>query len=215
MGDYYPAFLNLRGRRCVVIGGGEVAARKGRQLLGCGAAVTFVSPDASEEVRELAAADTVQWVARSYQPGDLAGAFLAIAATNDARVNREVSREATEGHVLLNVADVPALCDFIAPSVAERGPVTVAFSTGGSTPALARKLRESLERWPMLAWADAADVLAQVRRELRAQGIRVPPDAWQEAMDDAVLALVQAGRDEEAKQRLLGALTEAARVPTR
>ena len=198
----------------MVIGGGDVAERKGRQLLACGGEVTFISPEATQGVRDLSGGGQAAWEERPYTDGDLAGAFLAIAATDDARVNRQVAREAEERRVLLNVVDVPSLCQFIAPAVVERGPVTVAVSTSGTSPALARKLREALERWPDLAWADAAEVLVRVRQELKASRRRASPEAWQRAMDDSVLALVQAGRHEEARERMLASLTETANVAT-
>ena len=214
MGDYYPAFLDLRGRDCVVIGAGEVAERKGRQLIDCGATVVFVSPEATEGVREMAQANEAHWRPRPYEAGDLAGAFLAIAATDNEVVNQQVREEAQVTRVLLNVVDDPARCDFIAPAVVERGPVIVAVSTSGTSPALARKLREGLEQWPGLDWAEASQVLVQVRQELKALEIHAPPDGWQRAMDDEVLALVQAGRRQEAKSRLMAALKEAAQVPS-
>ena len=207
---YYPAFLNLRGRRCVVVGGGAVGERKTAQLLAAGAAVTVVSPAVTHLVGAWAAEGRVEWRKRAYAPGDLAGAFAAVAGTDDTQANRAVRKEAEREGVLLNVVDDAPLSDFIAPAVVERGAVTIAVSTGGASPALARKMREALERWPALAWADAADVLAQARAELRADGANPPPDAWQEAMSDDVLALVQAGRAEEAKSLLLGALRAAA-----
>ncbi len=212
---YYPVFLDLKGRRCVVIGAGEVAERKGRQLMSCGGEVTFISPEVTEGVRALRAEGRAAWEERPYRAGDLEGTFLAIAATDDAQVNQQVTREAEERKVLLNVVDVPELCQFIAPAVVERGPVTVAISTSGTSTALARKLRESLERWPALAWADAADVLVQVRQELKARRRRASPEAWQRAMDDTLLALVQAGRHREAVERLLASLTEPANVASR
>ena len=207
---YYPAFLNLRGRRCVVVGGGAVGERKTAQLLAAGAAVTIVSPAVTPAVGAWAAEGRVAWRERAYAPGDLAGAFAAVAGTDDAQANKAVREEAEREGVLLNVVDDAPLSDFIAPAVIERGAVTIAVSTGGASPALARKLREALERWPALAWADAAEVLAQARADLRADGANPPPDAWQEAMSGDVLSLVQAGKPDEAKALLLEALRAAA-----
>jgi precorrin-2 dehydrogenase / sirohydrochlorin ferrochelatase len=211
---YYPAFLDLRGRRCVIIGAGEIAERKVQQVLACEGSVTFSSPEASAYIRELAEAKAVEWLVRPYASGDLTGAFLAIAATDDGAVNQQVHAEAEAKGVLLNVVDIPALCSFIAPAVVERGPVKVAISTGGASPALARKLRESLEGYDPLAWADAARVLAEVREELKRSGSQASPDAWQFAMDSRLLALVQAGDHEGAKALLRESLKEGA-VPSR
>ncbi|MDA1216439.1 MAG: bifunctional precorrin-2 dehydrogenase/sirohydrochlorin ferrochelatase [Chloroflexi bacterium] len=211
---YYPVFLDLRGRRCVIIGAGEIAERKVQQVLACEGNATFISPEASASIRELAEANAVEWLARPYASGDLTGAFLAIAATDDTEVNQQVHAEAEAKGILLNVVDIPELCSFIAPAVVERGPVKVAISTGGASPALARKLRESLEGYDPLAWADAAKALAEVREELKQGGSQASPDAWQLAMDTQLLALVQAGDHEGAKARLRESLKEGA-VPSR
>jgi precorrin-2 dehydrogenase/sirohydrochlorin ferrochelatase len=212
MADYYPAFLDLRNRRCVVIGAGQVGEHKGRQLLASGAIVSFVSPEATDGVREMANKGEARWQHRFYQRGDLADAFLAIAATNDEAVNQQIRDEATESRVVLNVVDDPPRCDFIAPAVVERGPVIVAVSTSGTSPALARKLREGLERWPGMDWAEASKPLSEARRELKAMGVHASPDAWQQAMDDELLTLVRAGRHQEAVSRLVNVLAGTARV---
>jgi siroheme synthase-like protein len=221
---YYPAYLDLTGRRAIVIGAGDVAERKVLQLLESEADVTLVSPTATAELARIAAEGPLRWIKRAYAPGDLAGAMIAIAATDDEQVNREVHAEAEREKTLLNVVDVTPLCGFIAPSIVERGAVTAAISTGGTSPALARKLRELMngDQNPpheggaycrCLEWADAAGVLADVRVELRSREATVPPDAWQEAMDEQLLTLVQSGHEEEAKARLLEALLAVAATP--
>lgn len=224
MTRYYPAYLNLTGKRCVVIGAGVVAERKVTQLLASDADVTLVSPTATEVIAKLIASGKIQWHSRAYQLGDLAGATLAIAATDDESVNREVHAEAQRENTLLNVVDVTPLCGFIAPAIIERGPVTVAISTSGSSPALARKLRELMNGnqnpehneahdgayCRCLGWADAAGVLSEARAEVRAQGTPASPEAWQAAMTSELLALVQAGKTDEAKDRLLDALLATA-----
>ena len=134
MSRYYPAYLDLAGRRAVVIGGGDVAERKIAQLLASGADVTLVSPGATQEVARLAADGAVRWIRRAYAPGDLAGAWIAVAATDDEAVNRAVHAEAERERTLLNVVDRTELCGFIAPSIVERGPVTFAISTAGASP---------------------------------------------------------------------------------
>ena len=218
MSRYYPAYLDLSGRRCVVVGAGAVAERKVLQLLEADADVMLVSPSATPELERLADERHLRWIRRAYAPGDLAGAMLAIAATDDETVNRTVHAEAEREKTLLNVVDVPALCGFIAPSVVERGPVTVAISTAGTSPALARKLRELMDGRQnpphfdhdafcrCLEWADAAGPLGEVRAELREREATVEPESWQDAMDGEVLELVRDGRAEEAKARLLDAL---------
>ena len=218
MSRYYPAYLDLAGRRCVVIGAGEIAERKVTQLLASGADVMLVSPSATPELERLAEQKELRWIRRAYVQGDLAGAVLAVAATDDEAVNRAVHAEAEREKTLLNVVDVPSLCGFIAPSIVERGPVTVAISTAGTSPALARKLRELMggtQNPPhvdhdaycrCLAWADAAEVLGEVRSAMRERKETATPEAWQDAMDPELLELVGAGRTDEAKARLLDAL---------
>ena len=212
---YYPVFLNLEGRRCVIIGGGEVAERKVHLLKECGAYITFISPQVTPAIQEMVDRGDVELRRWEYRSGDLDGAFLAIAATDNNRVNRAIAREAEERQVLLNVVDVPHLCTFIAPSIVRRGEVMVAISTAGRSPALARKLREELPNAKALEWADLAQVLSEVRLELKAQGIQIHPDHWQKCIDEELLALVQEGREREAKERLLSMLKEEALTEAR
>jgi siroheme synthase-like protein len=139
-GRYYMACLDLRARRCVVVGGGSVGAEKVRGLLACEAAVTVVSPTLHRSLRKL----QVTWRPRRYRARDLDGAFLVIAATSDRRVNERVNRDAEARGLLCNVADVPDLCNFIVPAVHREGPIAVAVSTGGASPALAQRIRDDV-----------------------------------------------------------------------
>ncbi|MEK7848331.1 MAG: bifunctional precorrin-2 dehydrogenase/sirohydrochlorin ferrochelatase, partial [Chloroflexota bacterium] len=145
MPGYYPVFLQLRGRLCVVVGGGEVAQRKVEALVEAGARVRVISPSLSPRLSQLAASGQVGAEPRPYATGALKGAFLAIAATDDPEANRQVVREARRRRVLLNVVDEPRACSFIMPSVVRRGELVLAISTGGLSPALSRKVREDLE----------------------------------------------------------------------
>lgn len=209
MTSYYPVYLNLRGRRCVIIGGGTVAEGKIGRLRESGAVVCLVSPDATPGIRRHVADGDVSWEQREYRHGDLEGAFLAIAATNSREVNRRIFEEAEERGVLLNAVDDPPSCSFIAPSIVRRGPVTAAISTGGVSPALARKLRESLQQSEALAWADLASVIAVARSHLRETGLlpTIDPQRWQCCINHELLAAAQAGRQEEAVETLLSGLT--------
>lgn len=208
MSAYYPVFLDVRNRTCVVIGGGNVGEEKARKLLECEARVVVISPEVNAAVRELAEAGKVTWLPRAYQPGDLEGAFLAIAATDSNQVNRQIAAEAEQRNVLLNVVDVTHLCTFIAPAVARRGDVTIAVSTSGASPALARKFREELSRSRILEYADLAPLLADVRKELRRMGVRVDTDHWQKCITQELLDMVQAGRYEDARKALMSDLLE-------
>ena len=206
MARYYPVFLQLEARPCLIVGGGEVAERKMEGLLECNATVTVISPTATEGIRDRALRGELQWWAREYAQGDLKGVFLAIAATDHRTVNESIAQEAAREGVILNVVDVPKLCTFIAPAVVRRGEVTVALSTGGASPALARKIRESLEQNGALEYAYLAEILASARKELKRRGAEVHPDRWQRYITDDLVALVKAGRSEEAHEQLLGAL---------
>jgi precorrin-2 dehydrogenase/sirohydrochlorin ferrochelatase len=138
--QYYMACLDLRGRRCVVVGGGTVGAEKARGLLACGAEVTVVSPELDGELRTLG----VTWRRGRYRRDDLRDAFLVIAATADRSVNERVHRDAEARGMLCNVADAADLCNFILPAVHREGPIAVAVSTGGASPALAKRVRDDV-----------------------------------------------------------------------
>ena len=210
MPRYYPAFIDVRGRDCVVIGGGDLGEEKVMKLLECDASVVVVSSDVTDRVRELADEGKVEWIRRDYEDGDLERAFIAIANTGDSEMDKRIYREAEERNIILNVVDVTHLCTFIAPSVARRGEVTVATSTGGASPALARTFREKLETSRILEYADLAPVLSDARAELRRRALRVPPDHWQTCITEELLDMVQAGKTEKAYNTLIeGLLTNS------
>lgn len=144
--EYYPIFLNLQERPCIVVGGGRVAERKVKGLLDCGARVTVISPELSPGLAAICEPEGITWLPRAFQEGDLAGAFLVIAATDDTGVQRLVHQEASHRNILLNVADVPELCGFILPATHRQGDLAISISTGGKSPALARQLRLELEK---------------------------------------------------------------------
>ena len=210
MPRYYPVFINVKERRCVVIGGGNIGQEKVEKLIDCDADVVVISPEVNAQVRERAEAQELTWVRRAYRSGDLEAAFIAIAATDDNDVNRQIANEAEERNVLLNVVDVTHLCTFIAPSVATRGEVTIATSTGGASPALARTFREKLSTSRILEYADLAPVLSDARLELRRKGVKVAPDHWQTQITEELLDLVQAGETQEARRMLMDGLLAGA-----
>jgi precorrin-2 dehydrogenase / sirohydrochlorin ferrochelatase len=142
---FYPVNLHIAGRPCLVVGGGAVAERKIRGLLACDATVTVISPALSPGLLELEQQKRLAWRQRPFRPGDLAGSFLVIAATDDDDTQQAVQAEADRENILLNVADVPARCNFILPSILCRGDLTISVSTGGKSPALAKQVREQLE----------------------------------------------------------------------
>jgi siroheme synthase-like protein len=163
MKSYYMACLDLEGRRCLVVGGGAVGLEKAAGLAACGARVTVVSPELDPGFAELG----VEWRARRYETADLDGVLLVIAATADRAVNERVSADAEARGLLCNVADVPDLCSFILPAVHREGPIAVAVSTGGASPALAKRLRSQIAELVGPEHAELADELRALRPEVK------------------------------------------------
>jgi precorrin-2 dehydrogenase/sirohydrochlorin ferrochelatase len=162
----FPIFLKLTGRPCIVIGAGHLAESKIASLRAADAAVTVIAPEAGAVIAEQAAEGELKLLRRAYQPGDLAGAFLVVAATDDPAVNRAVFAEATATGVLCNAVDDPPFCDFYFPSVVRRGELQIAISTAGKSPALAQQLRRDLNEQLPLDLGDWLDDLGNLRREV-------------------------------------------------
>ena len=204
---YYPIFLNIRGKRAVVVGGGRVALRKVKVLLEHGATVKVVSSTLCPELSYLAGSGAVSVLQRNYEPGDLKGTFLAIAATGETDTNRIVAEEARRRGILVNVADNLEQSDFIVPSHLRRGDLIIAVSTSGRSPALARKIRSRLEENFGEEYASLVGLIDEVRSELKRRGVTADSDVWQKALDlDSIVEMVRAGRDDEAKATLLSNL---------
>jgi precorrin-2 dehydrogenase / sirohydrochlorin ferrochelatase len=164
---YYPIFLDIRGKCCLVIGGGEVAERKVESLLQAGGQVTVISPNLTPGLARLAAAGEIIYHQRKYKLGDLTGSFLTYAATNNEEVHQRIAAEAAKQRGLLNVADHPALCTFIVPSIVSQGDLTLAVSTGGASPALARHIGQTLRETFGPEYNQALQILARIREKLR------------------------------------------------
>jgi len=187
--DYFAAFLDLRGRRCLVVGGGEIGERKARALLQCGAQVTVVSPALTRGLAALAAAGRVVDRRRTFRRSDLRGCALVVAATGDPSVDAAVAALGRRAHVLVNVVDRPELCDFILPSVLQRGELQIAVSTGGRSPALAREIRRRLEALFGPEYAELIARTGEARRTARAAA-RTPSARLEAGRRVATLALV-------------------------
>lgn len=201
--EYYPIFLDMAGRSCVVIGGGAVAEHKTSGLLQTGAHVTVVSPELSSKLASLVRQGKVRHIARAYRSGDLQGYALAFVATDNPEVNAAVHREGKERGVWVNTADDPAHCDFILPSVLRRGELVVAVATGGASPALSRAIREELEAYFTEDYATLAAIVGKVRRELQGRSFVPTPEAWHNALDENLRRLIREGKQEEARSYLL------------
>ena len=191
MPDYFPAFLDLRGRRCLVVGGGEIGERKARVLIECGALVTVVSLSFTPGLAALAAAGRLECRARALRRWDLRGCFVVIAATGDRRVDEATAALARRCRVLVNVVDRRDRCDFIMPSVLRRGELQIAVSTGGRSPALARDIRRRLEHLFAADYAALVERAGTDRRRARAAAA-TPADRLEAG--ERVARLVLAGR---------------------
>jgi precorrin-2 dehydrogenase/sirohydrochlorin ferrochelatase len=166
----HPVFLRLEGRRCVIVGGDDAAAAKARACLAAGAEVTMIAPELVPGVPNGA----IRHLSRAYRPGDLAGAFLAYAATRDPELIRQLADEAARERVLLNVIDVPEACTFLSPAVLERGDLRIAIGTGGASPGLAARLRQELETRVGPEYGPFLAILGGVRGALAADPARAP-----------------------------------------
>jgi precorrin-2 dehydrogenase/sirohydrochlorin ferrochelatase len=166
---YFPIQLDIRGRSCLVVGGGVVGTRKATSLLSCNARVTVVSPEATEELRSLAARGALTLIQRVYDRADLQGMFLVIGATDDEELNRRISADAERLNLLCNIADRPEKCNFILPAVVQRGDLVITVSTSGQSPALSKKLRQDLQAQFGNEYALLLDLLGAIRKRLLAE----------------------------------------------
>jgi precorrin-2 dehydrogenase/sirohydrochlorin ferrochelatase len=198
---FYIACLKLTGRRCLVVGGGAVALEKVEGLLACDGRVEVVAPALVPELEALWREGSIAWEAREYDPADLAGAFLAIAATDDSEINIRVWEDAETRAMLVNVVDVPPLCNFILPAIVRTGPLAIAISTAGASPALAKRMKREIrelfgEPYARLAvllndargWAKATLPTYQDRKVFFESIVNGAPDP---------VALIRAGREAE------------------
>lgn len=216
MPAYYPVNIDVRDKKCVVIGGGHEGEIKVLRLVEYGAIVKIVSTEVNDPVRDLVDGDRVTWIQRDYQNGDLEGVFIAIASVPDGPEAREIAKEAEERNVLLNVVDVTYLCTFIFPAVVRQGDVVASVSTGGASPALARKFRELLSgskiesKHGLMEYAELAPLLGDARQEVRStpEGLKLKSDHWQACITDRLVDLVQEDRYDEARKILMIDLNE-------
>lgn len=209
--QYYPVFFDLSGRSVLVIGGGRLALEKVQGLLAAEARVTVIAAHLTGELAALRDAGQIEHLARGYQSGDMEGRALVMAAGDDPAPNPALHADARRIGVPLNAADDPANCDFILPAVVRQPPLTLAISTGGGSPAMARRVREELTDYLDAETSSLAELVAEVRAELRKQGVfrSIPPEAWQSAMDGQLRILLAQRRRPEAKELLRSRLNAA------
>lgn len=195
MTTYYPLYLQLQDQPCIVIGGGRIAEDKVNGLLAAGGRVTIVSPDLTPHLQDLVERNEVTHLARRYQPGDLAGAFIVICATDRAEINHQVWQEASANKQLVNVVDDTPHCNFIAPAILRNGDLTIAISTAGKAPALAVRLKERIQQEIGPEHKRFLELAGQLREPLA----RHVPDfetrkaLWYELVDSDALNLLARG----------------------
>lgn len=163
MTKYYPIMLDISNRKCCVIGGGKVALRKVNTLLEYNADITVISPESCEELRNLSYHGKINLVQRSYISGDFDNAYMVFAATDNANINQQIAKEALNQGIMINVADSPELCSFIVPSKIEQGDLTIAISTNGKSPLLAKKIRQELEEKYGSNYAEFLTIIGNIR----------------------------------------------------
>jgi siroheme synthase-like protein len=212
---YYPIFVDMTGRRVLVVGGGHVAEEKVMGLLRADMAgrLTLVAPKLLPSLQKLLAEAKIDYVQREYRDGDMEGFDFVMIATDDGKVNAAIAAEGKRRRIWVNAADDPANCDFILPAVVRQGSIVLAASTGGSSPALARRLREELTDYLSEDFAALSDLLGEVRTELRRKGVTPDAETWQRAIDGQLRALLAQRRWGQAKARLVRALGVADVIP--
>ncbi len=209
---YYPLFANLTGRRCVVVGGGLIAQRKVTTLLRYGAQITLVSPTVTARLRVLAQRGTMAHIARRFRPTDVRGAWLVYGATDDEHINLLVARSAERQRIFTNIVDHTPLCSFIVPAMYRRGPLTIAVSTGGASPSLAKKIRDQIAATQGREVPSMLRLLAQLRgvAKRRLPVYRDRKRYFDQLVRGRVFQLVQQGQSRQAKAEALHLLDREA-----
>ena len=207
---YYPVHLDIQNRNCLVIGGGAVGTRKVVTLLDCGAYVTVVSPEVTQQLRDYALSGRIDLKERHYQPGDIDGMFLVIGATDDEEINRQISSDANQLNTLCNIADRPEVCNFILPAIVERDDLIITISTSGKSPALAKKLRKTLEYQFGKEYGELLKLMGAVRKKLLSQAHE--PEAHKPLFEQLIAAdlipMIQKGKTAEIDALLFEILGE-------
>ncbi|SHG89721.1 precorrin-2 dehydrogenase / sirohydrochlorin ferrochelatase [Thermosyntropha lipolytica DSM 11003] len=204
MAHLFPAFINLEGKNCLIIGGGKVAERKVANLLAYGTNIKVVSPKVTENIKEWGEKGLITVNLRAFDDRDLDGIFMVFAATNDSDLNRRVARICRMKGILLNAVDDPVNCDFYVPSVVRRDSLVVAISTEGKSPLFARKMREELEGLIPEAYGWYVDLLGEVREKAKAKinDINEREALFHKLVNDEILGLLRKGEWEKVKERV-------------
>lgn len=202
--DYFPVFLDLKNRRCLLVGGGDVATRKGRMLAKAGAILRVVAPEISAELRELVTQHNGELLLREYQSGDMDACVLAVAATDIESLNEQISQDAKHINIPVNVVDTPALCTYITPAVIDRSPLMIAISSGGEAPVLARLIRTKLETLIPMGYGKLAHLASRWRDRVKARFDDGDSRRkfWEKILQGPAAELTMNGQDEAADKML-------------
>ena len=196
---YYPVFLDVRNRPCLVVGGGSVGLRKVLTLLDCGAAITVVSPVVHAKLQDLSSKGAITLLKRPFTSSDMSGMFLIIGATDNQELNQQIHTEAERLGMLCNIADRPKACNFILPSIVKRGDLVIAISTSGKSPAFAKRLRKDLEKQLGNEYAAFLDLMGAIRKKLLAQNHE--PEAhkqlFEQLIDRGLIELIKDRRNSD------------------
>jgi len=207
---YYPVHLDINNRNCLVVGGGGVGTRKVKTLLDCGARVTLVSPKVSPQLRDLAASGDIILKERSYQSDDLSNMFLVIGATDDEKLNKQISSDADRLNTLCNIADRPEVCNFILPSIVHRDDLVITISTSGQSPAMAKKLRKSLENQFGKEYGTLLRLMGAIRKKLLQQAHE--PEAhkplFEQLLNSDLIGMIQENKNNDINALLFDILGE-------
>jgi precorrin-2 dehydrogenase/sirohydrochlorin ferrochelatase len=200
--DFFPIYLNVKGKPCLVVGGGTVAQRKVLELIACGAQVHVTSPELTLVLRELAERGAIRWEMRPYERGEARGHSLVFSCTDHRSVNKDVFEDCEAAGIPCNVVDDPEICSFIMPSVLHRGPIAIAVSTSGKSPALARAIRERVSEVIGSEYAVFAELISEMRREMLDAGEMTEEERitfWRDVTTSHIPELLKAGKIEEAR----------------
>ncbi len=208
---YYPVNLDVQDRECLVVGGGSVGERKVKTLLECGARLTVVTTHATEHLQTLASEGLIGLETRGYEPSDLDGKFLVIGATDSDEVNEKVSKDAARRGLLCNIADRPQACSFVLPAIVRQGDLLLAISTSNKSPAVARRVRQNLEKEFGPEYATLLNLMGAIRRRLLSTG-KSPEDhkrMFERLLDEGLLEMIRDNRVNDVDSILIDVLGEA------
>ena len=210
---YYPVHLDIRNKNCLVVGGGGVGTRKAVNLLKCGANVTVVGPTMSDRLKNMAKTEPLTLKLRAYRTTDLEGMFLVIGATDDETLNRQISSEAEARNTLCNIADRPEVCNFILPAIVQRNDLVITISTSGRSPALAKKLRKTLEKQFGEEYEAFLQLMGAIRNKLLSQAHE--PEAhkplFEQLINSDLIAMIRETKTKEINELLFKILGDGYR----